>query len=50
LVEKGKATLQELETWWSIDDVADMNDLIDAMAEAEAKVRKAEEAKRRKAR
>lgn len=35
LVSKQWATLQELETHWSIDDVADANDALDAMLEAE---------------
>lgn len=30
------ATLQELETWYSINDVADRNDALDAWAEAKA--------------
>jgi hypothetical protein len=36
LVVKRVASLQELETWWSIDDVRDANEALDAMAEAEA--------------
>lgn len=31
---EGIATLQELETWYSIDDVADRNDALDARAAA----------------
>ena len=39
------ASLQELETWYSITDVADRNDALDAWAEAK---REAEEAARSK--
>lgn len=39
------ATLQELETWYSITDVADRNDALDAWAEAK---QEAEEKGRKK--
>ncbi len=29
------ASLRELEEWWSIDDLADANDALNAVAEAE---------------
>jgi hypothetical protein len=31
---EGIATLHELETWYSIDDIADRNDALDALDEA----------------
>lgn len=34
------ATLEELETWYSIDDVADMNDALDALQEARRRAEK----------
>lgn len=34
------ATLQEVETYYSIDDAADMNDALDAWHEAENKANK----------
>lgn len=40
LVVKQVATLQELETWWSIDDLRDANEALDAMADAEAEASK----------
>jgi len=42
LVVQHVASLEELERWWSIEDVADANEALDATAEAEA------EASRRK--
>ena len=41
LVVKRVATLQGLETHWSIDDIFDANDAIDAIEAAEAKANKA---------
>jgi hypothetical protein len=35
-----KATLQELESWWSIDDVADGNEALDAWHEAQAELQR----------
>lgn len=37
LITAGKAKLEELESWWSIDDVAIANETLDAEAEAMAK-------------
>jgi hypothetical protein len=37
-VYEGTATLEELETWWSIDDVMDAHDVIEAMEEAQARL------------
>jgi hypothetical protein len=31
------ATLQELETWWSILDVMDANEVLDAIGEAKSR-------------
>ncbi len=33
---KGIASLQELETWYSLDDVFDRNDALDAVEKAES--------------
>jgi hypothetical protein len=35
LILAGVATRREIEEWWSIDDVADANDALDAKLEAE---------------
>lgn len=43
LWERGKATREALETTWSIDDVADANDVLDACAEAETAAAKRKE-------
>lgn len=37
LMIEGIATLQELETWYSLDDILDRNDALDAWKEATAK-------------
>lgn len=37
LLIKGVATLQELETWYSLTDILDRNDALDALEEAQAK-------------
>jgi hypothetical protein len=42
LILKRVATLEELQTFWSIDDVADAIDAIDAMARAEAEAQQAQ--------
>lgn len=36
LIFEGVATLQEVEQHWSIDDVLDANEMLDAKAEAQA--------------
>lgn len=38
LVLDGVATLQEIETWWSIDDLADAHEALDVRASIEAAV------------
>jgi hypothetical protein len=37
---EGKATKEALETTWSIDDIADANDVLDAWHEAESELAK----------
>jgi len=37
LVEEGKATLEDVQAKWSINDIADMNAVLDAVHEARAK-------------
>jgi hypothetical protein len=36
LVIEGKATLRDMETSWSLLDMADANDVLDSIASAEA--------------
>lgn len=45
LVKEKLASKQELETVWSIDDVADGNEVLDAWAEAKQRAREKAEAK-----
>lgn len=40
LVAEGVATLTEIETRWSIDDVADANTVLDALEDARARAAK----------
>lgn len=40
LVLEGKATRHEIQTHWSIDDLADANDALDAWYEAKARAEK----------
>lgn len=46
LVEAKVATLRDLETWWSVDDVFDANDVLDAVAEARAEAQRQADKKR----
>jgi hypothetical protein len=43
LIIEGVATLRELEEWYSIDDVADRNEALDAWKEAESKLSRSKE-------
>lgn len=40
LILEGKATRREIQEWWSIDDLADANDALDAWQEAERKAQR----------
>jgi len=42
VIHEGHASRREIQEWWSIDDLADANDAIDAWQEAEAQQRRRE--------
>jgi hypothetical protein len=48
LILEGVATLHELETWYSLDDIADANDALDVWHTARAAAEKAAAEKARR--